>query len=97
MAESTRESGRATTRMASAAMSGKMGESMKVSTKMTRGMDSVSTTGQMADAVKVTGGITSSTASVPTKSPDRLKNMASGRLASASNGSTRRTYLILTC
>ena len=86
MAESMRVSGRATTWRGSATMSGKMGENMKASTKMTRSMDSVSSPGQMADAIRVTGGMTSGTASVPYKSPVRLKNMASGRLASASYG-----------
>lgn len=77
---------RAATWRASATMSGKMGEIIEASTKMTKCMDSVSTTGQMADAMRVTGGMASSTALVPTKSPDRLKNMVSTRMASASNG-----------
>jgi hypothetical protein len=97
MAESTRESGRATRWRTSATMSGKVGISMKVSTKMTRSMDSVSSTGQMADAMRVTGGMASSTASVPSKSPDRHKNMASGRKASALNGSTTSIFLTSTC
>jgi TnpA family transposase len=97
MAESTRGSFTATTCRASAAISGKMGESMKASKKITRSMDSVSITGQMADAMRVTGGMANSTALVPSKSMERLKNMASGRMARTSNGSTRRTFLTSTC
>lgn len=93
MAVNTKESGKATTWRASAITCGTMVVSTRDNTKMIKSTDSVFTHGLTAGATKATGGRANNMALEPTTSLRRARlSMASGKMASESNGLMRRMF-----